>query len=154
MRGLSCIPFLSLSACIHVYRVDSITWDMHKSLSAHQQCSVILINPKHKVERCTRTPPLFPLFLNRFSSSSFIVFLLPPPPSQGILARCNSARASYLFQQDKLNYDVTYDTGDKSIQCGRVNDTFKLWLTWKAKVEEREKGRCVGREGGRREGCG
>ena len=33
-----------------------------------------------------------------------------------------------------MNYDVSYDTGDKSIQCGRVNDTFKLWLTWKAKV--------------------
>lgn len=53
---------------------------------------------------------------------------------KGILAASNSTRASYLFQQDKLNYDVSYDTGDKSIQCGRVNDTFKLWLTWKAKV--------------------
>ena len=36
-----------------------------------------------------------------------------------------------------MNYDVSYDTGDKSIQCGRVNDTFKLWLTWKAKVLHR-----------------
>ena len=42
--------------------------------------------------------------------------------------------ATYLFQQDKKSYDVSYDTGDKSIQCGRLNDSFKLWFMWKAKV--------------------
>lgn len=36
----------------------------------------------------------------------------------GLLHKCNSASASYLFQQDKF-YDISYDTGDKSIQCGR-----------------------------------
>lgn len=41
--------------------------------------------------------------------------------------------ADYLFQQDK-HYDVTYDTGDKVIQCGRHNDIFKFWLLWRAKV--------------------
>ena len=41
--------------------------------------------------------------------------------------------ADYLFQQDK-HYDVTYDTGDKVIQCGRHNDIFKFWLMWRAKV--------------------
>lgn len=41
--------------------------------------------------------------------------------------------AEYLFQQDK-QYDLEYDTGDKTIQCGRRNDIFKLWLTWRAKV--------------------
>lgn len=41
--------------------------------------------------------------------------------------------AEYLFQTDKP-YDVSYDTGDKSIQCGRHVDAFKLWLMWKAKV--------------------
>ena len=40
-------------------------------------------------------------------------------------------RATYLFQSDK-HYDVTYDTGDKAIQCGRHNDVFKLWLMWRA----------------------
>lgn len=49
-----------------------------------------------------------------------------------LLKECHSANASYLFQQDK-NYDVSYDTGDKSIQCGRKVDVFKLWLMWKAK---------------------
>ena len=29
---------------------------------------------------------------------------------------------------------MSYDTGDKSIQCGRLNDAFKIWLMWKAKV--------------------
>ena len=42
-------------------------------------------------------------------------------------------KARYLFQQDK-HYDVSYDTGDKVIQCGRHNDIFKLWLQWRARV--------------------
>ena len=41
--------------------------------------------------------------------------------------------ADYLFQQDK-HYDVSYDTGDKVIQCGRHNDIYKFWLMWRAKV--------------------
>ncbi|XP_010891028.1 acidic amino acid decarboxylase GADL1 [Esox lucius] len=48
-----------------------------------------------------------------------------------ILQRCHSANASYLFQQDKF-YDISYDTGDKSIQCSRKPDAFKFWLMWKA----------------------
>ncbi|XP_072927280.1 cysteine sulfinic acid decarboxylase isoform X1 [Hemitrygon akajei] len=49
----------------------------------------------------------------------------------GLLKNCHSANASYLFQPDKF-YDVSYDTGDKSLQCGRKVDCFKLWLMWKA----------------------
>ena len=41
--------------------------------------------------------------------------------------------ATYLFQQDK-HYDMAYDTGDKTIQCGRHIDVFKVWLMWRAKV--------------------
>lgn len=37
---------------------------------------------------------------------------------RGLLHRANAAAAQYLFQQDKF-YDVRYDTGDKSVQCGR-----------------------------------
>lgn len=51
---------------------------------------------------------------------------------QGILEDCNSMHATYLYQQDK-HYDLNYDTGDKSLQCGRHNDIFKLWLMWRAK---------------------
>merc|ERR1711970_716313 len=51
---------------------------------------------------------------------------------KGILADCNTMEARYLFQQDK-HYDVSYDTGDKVIQCGRHNDIFKFWLQWRAK---------------------
>ncbi|CAJ0930823.1 unnamed protein product, partial [Mesorhabditis belari] len=53
----------------------------------------------------------------------------------GLLFQCNQMSADYLFQQDKP-YDVNYDTGDKAIQCGRHNDTFKLWLMWKSKGME------------------
>ncbi|XP_046645873.1 cysteine sulfinic acid decarboxylase-like [Daphnia pulicaria] len=49
-----------------------------------------------------------------------------------ILNRCNSASATCLFQTDKF-YDVRYDIGDKSVQCGRKVDAFKLWLMWKAR---------------------
>uniref|UniRef100_A0A8C4ERQ5 Glutamate decarboxylase-like protein 1 n=1 Tax=Dicentrarchus labrax TaxID=13489 RepID=A0A8C4ERQ5_DICLA len=57
-----------------------------------------------------------------------------------LLQRCHSSSASYLFQQDKF-YDVSYDTGDKSVQCSRKPDAFKFWLMWKAlgtgELEER-----------------
>ncbi|KAG8585261.1 hypothetical protein GDO81_004949 [Engystomops pustulosus] len=48
-----------------------------------------------------------------------------------LLQRCHAANAAYLFQTDKF-YNVNYDTGDKSIQCGRRVDCLKLWLMWKA----------------------
>ncbi|TRY99848.1 hypothetical protein DNTS_021946 [Danionella cerebrum] len=51
---------------------------------------------------------------------------------KGLLQSCNSMCAGYLFQPDK-QYDVTYDTGDKAIQCGRHVDIFKFWLMWKSK---------------------
>ncbi|KAK7242075.1 carboxy-lyase [Aureococcus anophagefferens] len=47
-----------------------------------------------------------------------------------LAAGTNGAQASYLFQPDKENGDL--DTGDKTIQCGRKPDAFKLWLMWKA----------------------
>ncbi|XP_055428249.1 glutamate decarboxylase 1 isoform X7 [Bubalus kerabau] len=53
---------------------------------------------------------------------------------KGILQGCNQMCAGYLFQPDK-QYDVSYDTGDKAIQCGRHVDIFKFWLMWKAKPE-------------------
>ncbi|ELW72997.1 Glutamate decarboxylase 2 [Tupaia chinensis] len=50
----------------------------------------------------------------------------------GLMQSCNQMHASYLFQQDK-HYDLSYDTGDKALQCGRHVDVFKLWLMWRAK---------------------
>uniref|UniRef100_A0A672GBC9 Glutamate decarboxylase 2 n=1 Tax=Salarias fasciatus TaxID=181472 RepID=A0A672GBC9_SALFA len=52
--------------------------------------------------------------------------------SQGLMQNCNQMHACYLFQQDK-HYDLSYDTGDKALQCGRHVDIFKLWLMWRAK---------------------
>lgn len=49
------------------------------------------------------------------------------------MQNCNQMHACYLFQQDK-QYDLSYDTGDKALQCGRHVDIFKLWLMWRAKV--------------------
>ncbi len=46
-----------------------------------------------------------------------------------ILRRTNAGGAAYLFQPDKLHAE--YDLGDKTIQCGRRPDAFKLWLAWK-----------------------
>uniref|UniRef100_A0A182NFF7 Glutamate decarboxylase n=1 Tax=Anopheles dirus TaxID=7168 RepID=A0A182NFF7_9DIPT len=57
------------------------------------------------------------------------VFLIK---ERGLLHECNAAKADYLFQQDKF-YDISYDTGDKSVQCGRKVDAFKFWLMYKAR---------------------
>ena len=51
---------------------------------------------------------------------------------KGLLQTCNEMNASYLFQKDK-HYNVQYDTGDKTIQCGRHVDVLKCWLMWRAK---------------------
>ncbi|KAM3840348.1 glutamate decarboxylase 1-like isoform 4-T4 [Vipera latastei] len=51
---------------------------------------------------------------------------------KGLLQACHQLHADYLFQPDKA-YDTVYDTGDKTIQCGRHVDVFKLWLMWRAK---------------------
>lgn len=61
---------------------------------------------------------------------------MPPIPLQGLMQNCNQMHACYLFQQDK-HYDLSYDTGDKALQCGRHVDIFKLWLMWRAKVSRR-----------------
>lgn len=55
---------------------------------------------------------------------------IPYLPRQGLLADCNRVGASYLFQKDKF-YDMSYDLGDKSIQCGRKPDVLKLWIMFK-----------------------
>ena len=57
------------------------------------------------------------------------VFLLSP---QDVLMNVNQMSAEYLFQQDK-HYELTLDTGDKTIQCGRHIDILKLWLAWKGR---------------------
>ncbi|TRY84135.1 hypothetical protein DNTS_026034 [Danionella cerebrum] len=64
----------------------------------------------------------------------------------GLLQECNQLCAEYLFQPDK-HYDVSYDTGDKSIQCGRHVDIFKLWLMWKAKKKSQLAHPLQGSEG-------
>lgn len=78
------------------------------------QCAMFLT--RHKVGL-----PLF--FIFRYSAA--FIF-------QGLLLQCNSNKSSYLFQSDKF-YDVRYDIGDKTYQCGRKNDVLKLWLTWKGR---------------------
>lgn len=64
------------------------------------------------------------------SSQGEIATTRPLTVVQGLLHETNSANATYLFQQDKF-YDVSYDTGDKSVQCGRKVDAFKLWFMLK-----------------------
>lgn len=66
------------------------------------------------------------ILCNLFPSSSCYLI-------QGLMQSCNQMQACYLFQQDK-HYDLSYDTGDKALQCGRHVDIFKLWLMWRAKV--------------------
>lgn len=52
------------------------------------------------------------------------------------MCEANSLSAEYLFQSDKY-YDSAYDSGDKSIQCGRKVDSLKLWLALIARGQDR-----------------
>jgi glutamate/tyrosine decarboxylase-like PLP-dependent enzyme len=54
------------------------------------------------------------------------LFLVRHP---GLLAQTNGTRATYLFQPDKMFTE--FDTGDKTIQCGRKTDGLKMWYLWK-----------------------
>lgn len=46
---------------------------------------------------------------------------------KNLLEKTFSINADYLFHEDKYEYDL----GNKSLQCGRRPDAFKLWLAWK-----------------------
>lgn len=46
-----------------------------------------------------------------------------------------SLNAEYLFQNDRF-YDSSYDLGDKTIQCGRKVDSFKIWIMLFSKGEQ------------------
>lgn len=94
-------------------------WERSSLVPQHKQCAQIITD--------ARTHETFSAFLCCFISHHNCF------PLQGLLQNCNSMSAGYLFQPDK-QYDVTYDTGDKAIQCGRHVDIFKFWLMWKAKV--------------------
>ncbi|KAI1292667.1 Cysteine sulfinic acid decarboxylase [Halotydeus destructor] len=52
-----------------------------------------------------------------------------------ILKETNSLQAEYLFQNDKY-YDANYDSGDKSIQCGRKVDSLKACLALLARGQD------------------
>uniref|UniRef100_A0A336MMD0 CSON003636 protein n=1 Tax=Culicoides sonorensis TaxID=179676 RepID=A0A336MMD0_CULSO len=51
---------------------------------------------------------------------------------KGLLLECNKTGAGYVFATEKY-YSTCYDTGDKSVQCGKKVDAFKLWLILKAR---------------------
>lgn len=51
-------------------------------------------------------------------------------PHGSTLKSSFSTKAKYLFQNDKC-YDLDYDMGEQTLQCGRHIDSLKLWLPWK-----------------------
>ena len=52
----------------------------------------------------------------------------------GQLRAAFASQAGYLFQPDKNHAEL--DLGDLTFQCARRIDSFKLWLTWKARGDE------------------
>lgn len=54
------------------------------------------------------------------------------------MTEANSLKAEYLFQNDKY-YDASYDSGDKSIQCGRKVDSLKVYLGLFARGQQETK---------------
>lgn len=49
----------------------------------------------------------------------------------GLMQSCNSTKADVLFHKFRTSYDLSLDTGDKSLQCGRVIDILKCWTYFK-----------------------
>jgi glutamate/tyrosine decarboxylase-like PLP-dependent enzyme len=45
----------------------------------------------------------------------------------GLMEKSNSTKADYLFHKERNSYDGSLDTGDRSLQCGRVIDILKVW---------------------------
>jgi len=50
-----------------------------------------------------------------------------------LISQAHCAKAAYLFKKDTLNNE--WDTGDKSIQCGRKMDVLKIWMNFKIQGE-------------------
>ncbi|NXD18522.1 CSAD decarboxylase, partial [Nothocercus nigrocapillus] len=123
--GLSTTPPAFPEGGILQGRADSVAWNPHKMLTVGLQCSAFLLRDSSvgPASRYNRGPGQ-PRDVGDNAGT-------PRRLSQGLLQRCHGASATYLFQPDKF-YDVSYDTGDKSIQCGRRVDCLKLWLLWKA----------------------
>lgn len=108
-----------------IERANSVTWNPHKLMGCVLQCSTVHF--RQKVSFWTQVN-IYIRYFNEFRDNKTDT----RSQIQGLLMSCNQMCADYLFQQDK-QYDVSYDTGDKVIQCGRHNDIFKLWLMWRAK---------------------
>lgn len=79
--------------------------------------------------------------IERVDSVTWNLHKMPGVPMQcsaylskhkGLLQGCNGFNAEYLFQNDKY-YDIRYDVGDESIQCGRKAESLKCWLVWKGR---------------------
>lgn len=126
--------------CVFVNcRANSVTWNPHKMMSVPLQCSALLVREEvgHIPSNSTQNPVqcTCPFLFSRGNPWLVVsaVSILNLTPRQGLMQNCNQMHACYLFQQDK-HYDLSYDTGDKALQCGRHVDIFKLWLMWRAKV--------------------
>jgi len=78
------------------------------------------------VELCDSVAWNFHKFFGTPLQSSLLAF-----QQKDALFQTNSLQAEYLFQPDKF-YDVSYDIGDKTVQCGRKVDVLKTWMQWKA----------------------
>jgi len=100
-----------------IEKVDSMAWNFHKCLG----------NCHYDFER----RPLNQTFSTTGAPLQSNIFVTK---RETLLASCNAASASYLFQPDKF-YDISYDTGDKSVQCGRKVDAFQVWFMLKTRGE-------------------
>eukprot|EP00736_Rhodelphis_marinus_P012761 Rmarinus@m.311 len=105
-----------------VEHADSLTWNPHKMLGIPLQCSAFLLRDGASREAASN------------GNAGGAQGARSGPGRVGLLADCHKACAQYLFQNDKLY--AGYDTGDKSLQCGRKVDVLKYWLAWQAAGDE------------------
>ena len=125
-------PTLRYPCCDGIEDTDSISWNPHKMLGCALQTSILLISDCGNGAQ--GQAPSTSTLASASGSGSGSASLSATGSGEGrhanLLSKANGTHASYLFQPDKLFGE--YDTGDKTIQCGRKTDSIKLWLMWKS----------------------
>ena len=52
---------------------------------------------------------------------------------RNMLQACNACNEDYLFHEHEQK---DYDLGERTLNCGRRVDAFKLWVSWKVYGDE------------------
>ena len=105
-----------MTVLFHVLKADSVAWALSKMLGMSQQCAAFLSK--------------WPMILVGAVRLHIVIGLCFTSLEQ---KQTNASNADYLFHDDDTK---PFDLGDKTINCGRRQDSFKIWLSWRVHGDE------------------